>query len=634
MYSIEEIAAKIKRVSALAIEAERERKQRAYNSDVAMLFGSEYIDVLPDYFEGYDESVEDYEAIRVHSEKNCFPARLFAKRAPNQTEQAARWMQDNYKNVTQPVFVDFLNTVLRATHDQNWSIHFGLDAPQYEQADLTFQKYLENGIKDYGSLESFFKQVMFALQLKDAMGVIAIRPDSIEMLEDENGGYVLDSNKLIEPQPYYFTSRQVVGFETSYCIVESNEHSIVEYYGSKREKGRIYEFYDDQNIWLCKQVGKYVDNQFEITLFYNHGWGKVPATRLRGIPIVYEGTVLWQSPFLFATDLLDLVAQNSAYKQASIAKCVFPATIMLGDICEFEENGNRCSDGIIGFNDEEGNYHSHTCSNCHGVGLVSRLGPLETMLIKPEVRGQNESELRSSQEPLKYVSPEVHTLQFLEESIDKTEMKARKILHLQTSSSDIKGYENMTATGTVLDNKAAFAFIMPIAHTAFETFEFIINAIGWMRYKDDYVKPSIAYPQSFDIGTERDILMTISEMVKNQVPAVLIHAEIFRYLKSVFYTDAKTTAVYELMINTDRLLVLSGDEVMLRQAKGLAERWEVILHDSFMSFVDQMIALEPDFLTQPFEVQKTKIIDMAKLKATQIAESNNVSVQGIDSMIQ
>jgi hypothetical protein len=128
--------------------------------------------------------------------------------------------------------------------------------------------------------------------------------------------------------------------------------------------------------------------------------------------------------------------------------------------------------------------------------------------------------------------------------------------------------------------------------------------------------------------------MTISEMVKNQVPAVLIHAEIFRYLKSVFYTDAKTTAVYELMINTDRLLVLSGDEVMLRQAKGLAERWEVILHDSFMSFVDQMIALEPDFLTQEFEVQKTKIVDMAKLKATQITESNNVSVQGIDSMIQ
>jgi hypothetical protein len=239
MYSIEEIAAKIKRVSALAIEAERERKQRAYNSDVAMLFGSEYIDVLPDYFEGYDESVEDYEAIRVHSEKNCFPARLFAKRAPNQTEQAARWMQDNYKNVTQPVFVDFLNTVLRATHDQNWSIHFGLDAPQYEQADLTFQKYLDNGIRDYGSLESFFKQVMFALQLKDAMGVIAIRPDSIEMLEDENGGYVLDSNKLIEPQPYYFTSRQVVGFDTNCCIVESEEKSIVEYYGSKREKGRI-----------------------------------------------------------------------------------------------------------------------------------------------------------------------------------------------------------------------------------------------------------------------------------------------------------------------------------------------------------------------------------------------------------
>jgi hypothetical protein len=634
MYSIEEISAMIQRVSALAIEAEKERNKRVYNSEVAMLFGKDYVEVLPDYYEGYDEAVEDYEAIRVHSEKNCFPARLFANRAPNQTEQAAHWIKDNYKNVTQPVFVDFLNTVLRATHDQNWNIHFSPDAPEFEQTGLTLQKYLEANIDDYTSIESFFKQVMFTLQLKDAMGVIAVRPKSLPVTEDEEGNYVLDSNKLIEPQPYYFTSKQVVGFETGYCIVETNEHSIVEYYGSKKEKGRIYEFYDDQNIWICKQVGKYVDNQFEIVLYYNHGWGKVPATRLRGIPVIYEGKVLYQSPFLFATDLLDLVAQNSAYKQASIAKCVFPATIMLGDICEFEENGNRCNDGVIGYNDEDGFYHSYSCPNCHGVGLVSRLGPLETMLIKPEVRGQNESELRSSQEPLKYVSPEVHTLQFLEESIDKTEMKARKILHLQTSNSDIKGYENMTATGTVLDNKSAFAFIMPIAHTAFENFEFIINAIGWMRYKDKFVKPSIAYPQSFDIGTERDILMTISEMVKNQVPAVLIHAEIFRYLKSVFYTDAKTTAVYELMINTDRLLVLSGEEVLLREAKGLAEKWEVILHDSFMSFVDQMIALEPDFLMQDFEVQKTKITDMAKAKATQITDSNKVAVQGIDSMIQ
>jgi hypothetical protein len=632
MYTVEEIIDIVKRTSSMAIEADREKKQR-YDSKVARLYGEDYAEVIPDYYEGYEEAVSDYEAIKVHSEKNCFPARLFANRAPNQTEEAAYWIKDNYKNVTLPVFMDFYNTVLRCTHDQNWSITFQNEKDEYVSANLTFEKYLNTGIKEHGSIETFFKQIMFSLQLKDAMGVIAIKPHKIPLI-DVDGEYYIDSTKLIEPQPYYYNSKQVVGYEEDYCLIETNENSIVEYYGAQKRKGRVYEFYDDENIWICKQVGKYVDNQFEISLYYNHGMGSKPVTRLRGIPTIDDGKILYQSPFLFATDLLDLVAQNSAYKQASIAKCVFPATVMLGDICEFEQNGSICNDGTISWNDEDGNYHSHTCPNCHGAGLVSRLGALETMLIKPEVRGQNESELRSSQEPLKYISPEVHTLEFLESSIEKTEQKARKILHLQTSNTIVKGYEEMTATGMSLDMKAAFAFIMPIAQTAFENFEFIIDTIGWMRYKLDFTPPIINYPQTFDIGTEKDILTTISFMVKNEVPNVLIHAEIFRYLKSVFYTDEKTTAIYQLLISSDRLLTLGGNDVMVKQSKGLVEDWEIILHDSFMSFVDTLLLEDSDFLKKPIEEQKLTLINFAKEKAKEIREANSIKMDSLDSMVE
>lgn len=631
MYTIEEIIGIVKRTSAIAIEADRDSKKK-YDSKVARLYGEDYTEVIPDYYEGYEEGVENYEAIRVHSEKNCFPARLFANRAPNQTEEAAYWIKDNYKNVTLPVFMDFYNTVLRCTHDQNWSITFQNEKDEYVNANLTFEKYLQNGIKEHGSIETFFKQMMFALQLKDAMGVIAVKPHKIPLVEVD-GEYYIDSTKLIEPQPVYYTSKQVVGYEEDYCLIETNEKSMVEYYGAMKDKGRVYEFYDDENIWICKQVGKYVDNQFEISLYYNHEMGQKPVTRLRGIPTIDDGKIIYQSPFLFATDLLDLVAQNSAYKQASIAKCVFPATVMLGDICEFEQNGAICNDGVLAWNDEDGEYHSTTCPNCHGAGLVSRLGALETMLIKPEVRGQNESELRSSQEPLKYISPEVHTLEFLESSIEKTEQKARKILHLQTSNTVVKGYEEMTATGMSLDMKAAFAFIMPIAQTAFENFEFVIDAIGWMRYKQDFIPPIINYPQTFDIGTEKDILTTISYMVKNEVPNVLIHAEIFRYLKSVFYTDEKTTAIYQLLISSDRLLTLGGNDVMVKQSKGLVEDWEIILHDSFMSFVDELMLQDPNFLSKPIEEQKAILINFAKDKANIIVDANKVKLNGIDSML-
>ncbi len=632
MYTPDEILAKVKRVSEMAIEAEKEKSKKRYSSEVARLFGDDYLEVLPDYYEGYDEAVEDFEAIRVHAEKNCFPAVLFSKRAPNQTEQAAKWIQDNYKNVTQPVYLDFRNTVLRCTHDQNWSITYGEDKQQFVDAGLTYSEYLAKSIENYGSLESYFKNVMFDLQLKDAMGVIAVKPKRIPTIE-VNGELVIDSNQLIEPQPYYYTSKQVVGFEESYCLVETYEKSEVEYYGGRKRKGRIYEFYDDENIWVATQVGKYIDNQFVLTLYYRHEWGKVPCTRLRGVPYVYEGKILYQSPFLFATDLLDLVAQNSAYLQASVAKCVFPATIMLGDICTFEENGHNCNDGIIGWYDGD-EYRSRICPRCNGVGLTSRLGALETMLIKPEVRGQQESELKSGgQKPLEYVSPETTTLEYLETNIDKREKKARQILHLHTSNSDVKGSEDMTATGMALDMKSTFAFILPIANTAFENFEFVLNAIGWMRYKDDFVKPTLVYPQTFDIGTERDILTTIGEMIKNQVPPVLIQSEIFRYLKSVYYTDSKTTAVYELLTSADRLLVLSSDEIAVKLATKLVEPWEVILHDSFMSFTEELLTENVNFLELPLETRIEQVKEKAKTKAAEIKTNNNIEVDTIEKVI-
>jgi hypothetical protein len=122
-------------------------------------------------------------------------------------------------------------------------------------------------------------------------------------------------------------------------------------------------------------------------------------------------------------------------------------------------------------------------------------------------------------------------------------------------------------------------------------------------------------------------------MVKNEVPNVLIHAEIFRYLKSVFYTDEKTTAIYQLLISSDRLLTLGGNDVMIKQSKGLVEDWEIILHDSFMSFVDELILVNPDFLKEAIEVQKATLIDFAKAKANTIVEATKIKMNGIDSML-
>ena len=123
-------------------------------------------------------------------------------------------------------------------------------------------------------------------------------------------------------------------------------------------------------------------------------------------------------------------------------------------------------------------------------------------------------------------------------------------------------------------------------------------------------------------------------MVKNEVPNVLIHAEIFRYLKSVFYTDEKTTAIYQLLIASDRLLTLGGQDVLVKHSKGLIEDWEVVLHDSFMSFVSDLMLQDENFLQKPIEEQIKQLQDYAKAKANVIVEASKQKLETIESMIQ
>jgi hypothetical protein len=507
-------------------------------------------------------------------------------RAPNQTDAQAEYIRANYKPTTLSVFEDFKATISRAFADQNWSIRY---SPELEPifGEDTFQRYVNQEIERFGSLEAFVKTMLPTLKLIDPNGIIAIEPNDVDTFENEDGEEII-SNELIRPMPEYYSCKSIVGQDYGeYYMVITDDYSKVRN-GSKEEKsGIVLEIYDTMNIWKVYQIGKKSDYTFsEPELYYSHNLGYVPAQKLQGMPQLIGGEINFQSPFITAVPLLDQVILDESYLQISKATSAFPFMVALGEICEFtDREGNKCQDGQI-FDPINGGYR--TCSSCNGSGVKSRFSPTGMLLIKPKT-ALSEGDSALSGEYLKFVSPPMDTLNFLRTEIEQQMAKARRILHLPSSDESGTIGEASTATGSLNKLRALYAFIKPISDQLFNLYEFCLVTMGKMRYGENFGGVNLVYPTSFDISTPSDYLAVISEGVKAGVPPSITFSNVYNYIKAIHYTDEETSAVYDLILNADELLLMSSADIALRVANGTIEKYQDVIHHSAPQLIMELI---------------------------------------------
>jgi hypothetical protein len=540
----------------------------------------------PEYWPGYNYAAKMYDSILPHTRPDIYPAHLLSVRAPNQTDAQAEYIRANYKPTTLSVFEDFKATISRAFADQNWSIRY---SPELEPifGEDTFQRYVNQEIERFGSLEAFVKTMLPTLKLIDPNGIIAIEPNDVDTFENEDGEEII-SNELINPMPEYYSCKSIVGQKYGeYYMVITDDYSKVRN-GSKEEKsGIVLEIYDTMNIWKVYQIGKKSDYTFsEPELYYSHNLGYVPAQKLQGMPQLIGGEINFQSPFITAVPLLDQVILDESYLQISKATSAFPFMVALGEICEFtDREGNKCQDGQI-FDPINGGYR--TCSSCNGSGVKSRFSPTGMLLIKPKT-ALSEGDSALSGEYLKFVSPPMDTLNFLRTEIEQQMAKARRILHLPSSDETGTIGEASTATGSLNKLRALYAFIKPISDQLFNLYEFCLVTMGKMRYGENFGGVNLVYPTSFDISTPSDYLAVISEGVKAGVPPSITFSNVYNYIKAIHYTDEETSAVYDLILNADELLLMSSADIALRVANGTIEKYQDVIHHSAPQLIMELI---------------------------------------------
>jgi hypothetical protein len=540
----------------------------------------------PEYWPGYNYAAKMYDSILPHTRPDIYPAHLLSVRAPNQTDAQAEYIRANYKPTTLSVFEDFKATISRAFADQNWSIRYSQELEPIFGQD-TFQRFVNEEIDRFGSLEMFIKNMVPTLKLIDPNGIIAIEPDDIDTVMDEQGEEIV-SNELIRPMPEYYSCKSIVGQEFGeYYMVITDDRTEVKV-GTKTEKsGIVLEIYDNMNIWKVYQVGKKLDMTFsEPVLYFAHNLGYVPCHKLEGMPQLVGGEIAFQSPFITAVPLLDQVILDESYLQISKATSAFPFMVALGEICEFvDREGNKCQDGQI-FDPINGGYR--TCGSCNGSGVKSRFSPTGMLLIKPKT-SLSDGDSSLSGEYLKFVSPPMDTLTFLRGEIEQQMSKARRILHLPSSDEASTIGEASTATGSLNKVRALYAFIKPISDQIFNLYEFCLVTMGKMRYGENFGGVNLVYPTSFDISTPSDYLSIISEGVKAGVPPSITFSNVYNYIRAIHYTDEETSAVYDLIINADELLLMSSADIVARIANGTVERYQDVIHHSAPQLIMELI---------------------------------------------
>ena len=562
--------------------------------------------IPPEYYPGYQRLVEQYEDVRIHTVKGVFPEKLFKEKSPNMQDEEFSYVRKNFKQTTLPVSIDYFNSIKRSFADGNWSINYN------NQDD--FRDYLDSDFPEYTNIETFIKQVLPVLKTQDPNGVLAIRPSALPI--DEQGN--LKDNEEISPGIFYFSVAQKLAFkEREWYLLLSNKKSTVKEYGKDKDVGLVFEFYDSTAVWMISQIGKKSDWDFEMKKYYEYNLEAVPVRELMGIPVVENGSKYYQSPFLYATDILDLILINSSQLQVSINSCVFPVRVMIGNECDFKDGeSNPCVDGKIFSNDGE----EKVCPSCNGSGMKARISPLGTILLRPKSSTLPDGE-SSADAAFKFHSPEVTTLDFLIKKIDIDETKARGILHIHNSNTDSKGADAETATGKYIDQKTLYSFIKPISSEMFDLFRWAVDTIGVMRLGDKYEEVNITEPITFEFLTEQDYINQIKDAMDAGMPPMIVTPLIYKFIDTFFYNQDETAMAFETLVKADRLLTMTREEIALGLSRGSIARWEEYLHYSGFFLITRLME-EGGFAALSLEDKIVRLHDSAKVKAEEITASN------------
>lgn len=552
----------------------------------------------------YAQSVEMREKISWHADYGTFPSSLFEKLAPSQTEEERDYIRDTYEQNTLPVWAKGTGVINRIFNEQNYSLTFNDDDSTFKNEGA--QKYFREDYPIGGDIIKYWSEIYATEKIKDPNAVAVLRPYKIYE----------DDARLKEPIVHIFGAKQVMKYvKEEFALVLTDEKSRVTVNRKSELSGLVYELYDDQYIWRITQIGEKKDLIFEIEIWFEHGLGYLPATKLKGEPIQIEDETLYKSYFYNAVPLLNQVLYDSSILQISKVSHVFLEKWEMFEKCTFKDNsGNVCDAGTIL---HDGNFEK--CPSCNGTGREDASGVLKTKFIKmPDrlVDGEFVSPPYAG-----YIDRPIDILSFLVKNIEENRVNA--FLNLNIDISDQAN--GQTATEKRLDREELFNFLLKFSNEVWGDLDFFLYAIGDVRYINRYKGHNLTEPREFSIRSVAEL----TEELKSDVPSIAKREINNEILQTRFSTETDTVRIEKLKQTIDRLYDLDNLIIQARKSIGAIATWEVILHDGFYSFVQLEMRKDKNFLDKDLEVKISLLEERAKAKASELEQNKPGSKEDV-----
>jgi hypothetical protein len=548
----------------------------------------------------YEKATKHAEEIEVHS---CghFPTKLIGANFPGETNEEKDYRRISFQPVTKPYWKKAMRTINRVWAEQNYSIDWAKedDAKKYFLEDFP----IGNDVRQ------FFKSIVTEAKIADPNGVLAIDFD-LPVKQDANGELVIDDAMELQPYATVYESEDVIMFEhNAYCVVLSEEKSVVEYGGRQDKCGFVFYVYDNMNIYRIVQIGKRVDWQFAVSVYYEHALGYLPVWKLKGTPEdIIADEVFYESYFAPALPHLNEAVIIHSTNKSVRNKVSYPTRAYYDQPCTNKD----CHSGKVWSDDKENN-----CSTCGGTGSV-KFSPFRDYVHELPTATKDTGKDSVAFPGFAYVSPDGTIIKDNEEVIDKYLETAFLFLNIEVSAfGNSAGLNDPTATKSKIDRDEQYISMLDISNELFHLLQQFINAAYKIRYNSDSpikIKP----PVTFDLISSDELTSQLGKAKTDNIPNMAVSEMTLKLLEQEFGSLVYRKA--QIAQYCDVLFVTDNTDISILQTNGNVEKWQVLLHVNFDTFVNELIEEKGDAFEQ-MELKEVSAILVAKAKAKE-AEMN------------